>query len=225
MKLNTIHHVAIIVSDYERAKEFYVGKLGFQVLRENYQARRGSYKLDLKAGDQELEVFYMPGAPKRVTNPEACGLRHLCFRVESVEEPSGSWRRWESKPRLSAWTITPGKSCVSFLTPTVFRWSCTNSLPPLFGHCISISPEIPGDSLPSGSASARAGLEPEISALSSYESRGAFCLLKQRTPTTSRIGNSSAAAKPAFKPNCSSVIPKLWHSSAATGRDWLKPDT
>ena len=79
MKLNTIHHVAIIVSDYERAKEFYVGKLGFQVLRENYQARRGSYKLDLKAGDQELEVFYMPGAPKRVTNPEACGLRHLAF--------------------------------------------------------------------------------------------------------------------------------------------------
>ena len=50
MKLNTIHHVAIIVSDYERAKEFYVGKLGFQVLRENYQSRRGSYKLDLKAG-------------------------------------------------------------------------------------------------------------------------------------------------------------------------------
>ena len=86
MKLNTIHHVAIIVSDYERAKEFYVGNLGFQVLRENYQARRGSYKLDLKAGNQELEVFYMPGAPKRVTNPEACGLRHLCFRVESVEE-------------------------------------------------------------------------------------------------------------------------------------------
>ena len=64
MKLNTIHHVAIIVSDYERAKEFYVGKLGFQVLRENYQSRRGSYKLDLKAGDQELEVFYMPGAPQ-----------------------------------------------------------------------------------------------------------------------------------------------------------------
>ena len=48
MKLDAIHHVAVIVSDYERAKEFYVGKLGFQVLRENYQARRGSYKLDLK---------------------------------------------------------------------------------------------------------------------------------------------------------------------------------
>lgn len=85
MKLDTIHHVAIIVSSYEKAKEFYIEKLGFQVLRENYQARRGSYKLDLKAGAQELEVFYMPGAPKRVTNPEACGLRHLSFRVKGIE--------------------------------------------------------------------------------------------------------------------------------------------
>lgn len=86
MKLDTIHHVAIIVSDYEKAKEFYIEKLGFQVLRENYQAHRGSYKLDLKAGAQELEVFFMPGAPKRVTNPEACGLRHLSFRVARIEE-------------------------------------------------------------------------------------------------------------------------------------------
>ena len=152
MKLDAIHHVAVIVSDYERAKEFYVGNLGFQVLRENYQARRGSYKLDLKAGNQELEVFYMPGAPKRVTNPEACGLRHLCFRVESVEEAVRELAALgiEATPiRLDDYT---GESCVSFLTPTVFRWSCTNSLPPLFGHS-----EILGDSLPSGSVSARAG--------------------------------------------------------------------
>lgn len=86
MNLDSIHHVAIIVSDYQRAKEFYVEKLGFQVLRENYQPHRGSYKLDLKAGAQELEIFYMPGAPKRVTNPEACGLRHLSFRVGCIEE-------------------------------------------------------------------------------------------------------------------------------------------
>ena len=65
MKLDAIHHVAVIVSDYERAKEFYVGNLGFQVLRENYQARRGSYKLDLKAGNQELEVFICPAPQAR----------------------------------------------------------------------------------------------------------------------------------------------------------------
>lgn len=83
MKLNTIHHVAIIVSDYERAKEFYVGKLGFQVLRENYQSRRGSYKLDLKAGDQELEVFYMPGAPSasQIRRPAACATCAFGWRA------------------------------------------------------------------------------------------------------------------------------------------------
>lgn len=34
MKLAAIHHVAIIVSDYEKAREFYVNKLGFAVVRE-----------------------------------------------------------------------------------------------------------------------------------------------------------------------------------------------
>ena len=33
MKLAAIHHVAIIVSDYEKAREFYVNKLGFAVER------------------------------------------------------------------------------------------------------------------------------------------------------------------------------------------------
>ena len=57
MKLNTIHHVAIIVSDYERAKEFYVGKLGFQVLRENYQSvsytHLDVYKRQIFTGSEE----------------------------------------------------------------------------------------------------------------------------------------------------------------------------
>lgn len=34
MKLVAIHHVAIIVSDYEKARDFYVNKLGFAVVRE-----------------------------------------------------------------------------------------------------------------------------------------------------------------------------------------------
>ena len=29
MNLSKIHHIAIIVSDYEAAKDFYVNKLGF----------------------------------------------------------------------------------------------------------------------------------------------------------------------------------------------------
>ena len=51
MKLNAIHHVAIIVSDIHAAREFYVEKLGFQVIRENYRDERKDWKLDLKIGD------------------------------------------------------------------------------------------------------------------------------------------------------------------------------
>ncbi|WP_315081520.1 VOC family protein [uncultured Clostridium sp.] len=86
MNLNTIHHIAIIVSDYEKSKDFYVNKLGFNIIRENYRPDRGDYKLDLKLGDCELEIFGMENSPKRVSRPEACGLRHLAFKVECIED-------------------------------------------------------------------------------------------------------------------------------------------
>lgn len=85
MLFEQMHHVAIIVSDYEKAKEFYVEKLGFPVLRENFRPDRGDWKLDLKFGDGELELFAIPDAPPRPSYPEAQGLRHLAFRVEDVE--------------------------------------------------------------------------------------------------------------------------------------------
>ena len=82
MKLAAIHHVAIIVSDYEKSKDFYVNKLGFEIVRENFREERNDWKLDLRVGEGadaiELEIFAEP-------NPEACGLRHLAFRVDDVE--------------------------------------------------------------------------------------------------------------------------------------------
>ena len=88
--LSQIHHVAIIVSDYQKSREFYVNKLGFKVIRENYRPERRDWKLDLKLGDAELEIFGVQNPPKRVTDPEACGLRHLAFRVEKIE-PVIAW--------------------------------------------------------------------------------------------------------------------------------------
>lgn len=85
MDLTHIHHVAIIVSDYPAAKDFYVNKLGFAVKRENYRPARQDWKLDLALGDCELEIFGVKDPPKRVTRPEACGLRHLAFRVTDME--------------------------------------------------------------------------------------------------------------------------------------------
>ena len=76
MNLSKIHHIAIIVSDYEVAKDFYVNKLGFSVIRENYRLNEHT----------ELEIFAEENPPKRVNRPEACGLRHLAFCVESVEQ-------------------------------------------------------------------------------------------------------------------------------------------
>jgi len=87
MKLSSIHHVAIIVSDYPQARAFYVDKLGFEVIRENYREARNDWKLDLRVNEQtELEIFGMPNPPARVSGPEACGLRHLAFHVENIEE-------------------------------------------------------------------------------------------------------------------------------------------
>ena len=87
MKLNSVHHIAIIVSNIEKAREFYIKKLGFEEIRENYRKERDDWKLDLRVDEHtELEIFAEKNPPKRVNRPEACGLRHLAFRVASVEE-------------------------------------------------------------------------------------------------------------------------------------------
>ena len=86
MVLDKIHHIAIITSNYETAKDFYVRKLGFQIIRDNYRKNRNDYKLDLKLGDIELEIFCELNPPERVSNPEACGLRHLAFAVSNIKE-------------------------------------------------------------------------------------------------------------------------------------------
>jgi len=86
MDLNLIHHIAIIVSDYEKSKDFYVNKLGFKVIRENYRKQKEDWKLDLKVNDTtELEIFAPQNPPKRPSYPEACGLRHLAFKVDDIE--------------------------------------------------------------------------------------------------------------------------------------------
>lgn len=85
MKLKRIHHVAIIVSDYQKSREFYVEKLGLRVIRENYRLERKDYKLDLELDGCELEIFSGNGNPPRPNYPEACGLRHLAFYVEDME--------------------------------------------------------------------------------------------------------------------------------------------
>ena len=88
MDLRHIHHVAIIGSDYERSRHFYVDLLGFKVIRENQREDQHDWKIDLRLQDMELELFIKEGCPARPGWPgkEAYGLRHLAFRVDSVED-------------------------------------------------------------------------------------------------------------------------------------------
>ncbi|MBX2904845.1 MAG: VOC family protein [Taibaiella sp.] len=84
--LSSIHHIAIICSEYERSKQFYTEVLGLEVVREVYREERQSYKLDLALnGQYVIELFSFPSPPPRVSRPEATGLRHLAFAVDDVE--------------------------------------------------------------------------------------------------------------------------------------------
>jgi len=86
LQLNKIHHIAIICSDYDKSKKFYTEILGFKIISEIYRKERDSYKLDLSLNDNYcIELFSFPNPPKRVSQPEACGLRHLAFEVEAIE--------------------------------------------------------------------------------------------------------------------------------------------
>ena len=86
MNLSQIHHIAIIVSDYAVSRDFYVNKLGLSVLRENYRPEKKDWKLDLAISPTtELEIFAPENPPERLSYPEACGLRHLAFRVADIE--------------------------------------------------------------------------------------------------------------------------------------------
>lgn len=84
--LKSIHHIAIICSDYEKSKAFYTETLGFGIIKETYRKERGSYKLDLALdGTYVIELFSFPDPPERPTHPEAAGLRHLAFTVNDLE--------------------------------------------------------------------------------------------------------------------------------------------
>jgi glyoxylase I family protein len=87
MKLNKAHHIAIIVSDYEKSKHFYTQILGLEVVKETFRESRNSYKLDLALNGQYIiELFSFPDYVTRPSYPEALGLRHLAFEVDDIEQ-------------------------------------------------------------------------------------------------------------------------------------------
>ena len=85
MIFDSIHHIAIIASVYDKAKDFYVNKLGLKIKREVERKEREDFIIFLDGGENiEIELFIEKNPPKRLTRPEARGLRHLAFRVDDI---------------------------------------------------------------------------------------------------------------------------------------------
>ncbi|TRC93148.1 VOC family protein [Mesorhizobium sp. WSM4303] len=83
--LNAVHHIALICSDYDRSRRFYVELLGLDLIREVYREERQSWKADLLIGSVQLELFSFPAPRMRPSHPEATGLRHLAFAVADLD--------------------------------------------------------------------------------------------------------------------------------------------
>ena len=85
--LKHVHHIAIIATDYARSKRFYCDVLEFSLLAEVYREDRDSWKGDLALnGQYVIELFSFPSPGARASFPEACGLRHLAFSVDDIEQ-------------------------------------------------------------------------------------------------------------------------------------------
>ena len=83
--LEATHHVAVICSDEAKALDFYVNRLGFAVEKEAWRETQQDWLRMLRLGDTVIELFIKADAPRRPTEPEALGLRHLAFRVSDIE--------------------------------------------------------------------------------------------------------------------------------------------
>lgn len=88
MIFESIHHIAIIGRNYNKTKEFYIEKLGFEIISEHYRVDKNDIIINVEKENVVLEIFIKEDAPLRppIPNPENTGLRHLAFKVKDVEK-------------------------------------------------------------------------------------------------------------------------------------------
>ena len=119
MKLDSIHHIAIIGHDYAKTKDFYVEKLGFEQLDEHHRPDKHDILFNVRKGNLTLEIFIKEEAPKRPTlpAPEHTGLRHLAFRVTNVEEMLAEFDRLEIPHTELRYDDFDGRKMAFFFDP------------------------------------------------------------------------------------------------------------
>ncbi|HEL2051237.1 TPA: VOC family protein [Streptococcus suis] len=119
MKFEAVHHIAIIGSDYDKTREFYVEKLGFEQVDEHIRPEKNDILFNVKKGNMVLEIFIKPDAPLRPTmpHPEHTGLRHLAFQVADVEACLEEFDRLDIRHEILRTDDFDGKKMAFFFDP------------------------------------------------------------------------------------------------------------
>ncbi|ASW52121.2 TPA: VOC family protein [Streptococcus suis] len=119
MKFDAVHHIAIIGSDYDKTREFYVEKLGFEQVDEHIRPEKNDILFNVKKGNIILEIFIKPDAPLRpaLPNPEHTGLRHLAFQVADVEACLEEFDRLDIRHEVLRTDDFDGKKMAFFFDP------------------------------------------------------------------------------------------------------------
>ncbi|HEL1717578.1 VOC family protein [Streptococcus suis] len=119
MKFDAVHHIAIIGSDYDKTREFYVEKLGFEQVDEHIRSEKNDILFNVKKGNLILEIFIKPDAPMRpaMPNPEHTGLRHLAFQVADVEACLEEFDRLDIRHEVLRTDDFDGKKMAFFFDP------------------------------------------------------------------------------------------------------------
>ncbi|HEP1833031.1 TPA: VOC family protein [Streptococcus suis] len=119
MKFEAVHHIAIIGSDYDKTREFYVEKLGFEQVDEHIRPEKNDILFNVKKGNLILEIFIKPDAPMRpaMPNPEHTGLRHLAFQVADVGACLEEFDRLDIRHEVLRTDDFDGKKMAFFFDP------------------------------------------------------------------------------------------------------------
>ncbi len=84
MKVQSIHHVSLLVADTERALGFYRDLLGLDVIDRPELGFPGAW---LAIGDRQLHLLTLPNPDAEAKRPEHVGRdRHLALVVEGLDE-------------------------------------------------------------------------------------------------------------------------------------------